>query len=133
VGLAGLGPTARADIITDLIGHWTFDETTGTTAQNAADPGSGDGTLKDAGSDLSFSFDTNSSRGNPTVTHMVGTGALWFDGGVTVGEVAGGDIAELHDTAVPEPTSVVLLLLAPPVLGARRRLRTCGSDGRSIP
>ena len=70
----------RADgVASDLIAHYTFDETTGATAHNRA--GRDDaGMLRTKGGDP-FSFDNQASRGKLGVSHKVGSGALRFDPG----------------------------------------------------
>ena len=53
----------------NVVAHWAFDDGTGATAQNAANPGTNDGTLEN--------FPVDDSQ---WVAGLIGTGALEFDG-----------------------------------------------------
>ena len=94
-------PPGHADIVSGLIGHWTYDDATGTASENVANPGTGDGTLSTKNADA-FTFDDNSSRGNRGVTHKVGSGALRFD--ATPGQ--GDYITMGTDIQIPESMTI---------------------------
>ncbi|HUU92771.1 MAG TPA: LamG domain-containing protein, partial [Phycisphaerae bacterium] len=65
VGAAASGAAPSGNVVA----HWAFDDGTGTNAQNAASPGTNDGTLEN--------FPVDDSQ---WVAGLIGTGALQFDG-----------------------------------------------------